>query len=377
MLFPNSVSDSDGRFCISVVGVADDVYLLSDDPIKLQCAINLVEDYGKKYRVGFGKNKTKIVVTGSEVDVKHYRDVKMWKMDGETVDVVEENEHLGLIVSGFNEEKRNVEENIARGRKSLFSLLGPAFSHQSLVNPAVQIHIFRLFTCPITRSGLAALAIRPTQSQPLTTFHRKILRSFLHLSDRSPIPSLHFLLGEIPLEAKLHRDVFSLFYSLWINPHTKVHRLVRHLLSTSKDNSRTWSIHVRHLAEMYGLPDPLTLLEQTPPTKDSWKGDVATAITSYHEKKLREAAADNSKMEWLNVSMTGLSGKCHPIMADVATAREVQKLRPALKMLAGDYLTYEVKSRQVSGSSHCRLCQDPVESLTHVLTECPSTSEPR
>ena len=128
-----------------------------------------------------------------------------------------------------------------------------------MLNPAVQIHLYRLYTCCITRSGLSALAIRPTQAQPLTTFHRKILRSFLHLSDRSPIPALHFLLGEITLEAKLHRDVFSLFYSLWSNPHTKVYRLVRHLLATSKDNSRTWSAHVRHLTKLNGLTDPLTL----------------------------------------------------------------------------------------------------------------------
>ena len=34
-------------------------------------------------------------------------------------------------------------------------------------------------------------------------------------------------------------------------------------------------------------------------------------------------------------------------------------------------------SRGLPNSSHCRLCQDPVESLTHVLTQCQSTSEPR
>ena len=52
----------------------------------------------------------------------------MWKMDGETVDVADENEHLGLVVTGFHEEQRNIEENISRGRRSLYSLLGPAFS---------------------------------------------------------------------------------------------------------------------------------------------------------------------------------------------------------------------------------------------------------
>ena len=64
---------------------------------------------------------------------------------------------------------------------------------------------------------------------------------------------------------------------------------------------------------------------------------------SHHEKLLRDAAANNSKMEWLNVSMIGLMGKCHPIMDNIYMAREVEKLRPAIKMLAGDYYTFTTK----------------------------------
>ena len=169
-----------------------------------------------------------------------------------------------------------------------------------------------------------------------------------------------------------------MFYSIWANPNTKVHQLVKYLLATSDENSRTWSMHLRHLAQMYGMADPSVLLEQSPPTKESWKGDVSAAITSYHEKSLRVAAANNSKMEWLNVSMVGLMGKCHPIMDNITTAREVLKMRPALKMLCGDYFTFETKSKQVPGtSSHCRTCKHPVENLVHILCDCESYSEPR
>ena len=59
---------------------------------------------------------------------------------------------------------------------------------------------------------------------------------------------------------------------------------------------------------MYGLPNPAVLLEQSPPTKESWKGDVSAAINSYHEKQLKEARANYSKIEdeWLHVGKTGL-----------------------------------------------------------------------
>ena len=226
-----------------------------------------------------------------------------------------------------------------------------------------------MFTCPIVRSGLCSLAIRPSHCQPLTAFHRKTLRSFLHFSCRSPVPSLHFLLGELPIEARLHRDTFSLFYAIWTNPQTKIFQLTKFLLSTCNDNSRTWAVHVRHLAKMYGLPDPLVMLNGTPPSKDSWKGDINTLITAYHEKQLRDAAATNSKMTWLNVSMLGLQGKPHPIFRDVSTADQVRKLYPVLKMLSGEYLTFDLKSRQgTGGSPSCRLCHFPVENLQHVLS---------
>ena len=156
-----------GNICVTADGVADDVYAMTDNPIKLKAIISLLENYSRKYRVPFGKGKTKIVVTGSLVDIQHYKDIKMWTMDGEDVLIVDENEHLGRVVTGFGEEERNVMENISRGRKSLYSLLGPAFSHKCDLNPAVQIHLFRLFTCCIVRSGISALAVRPTQAKPL------------------------------------------------------------------------------------------------------------------------------------------------------------------------------------------------------------------
>ena len=46
-------------------------------------------------------------------------------------------------------------------------------------------------------------------------------------------------------------------------------------------------------------------------------------------------------------------------------------------MLSGEYLTFDLKSRQgTGGSPSCRLCHFPVENLQHVLS-CPATSEPR
>ena len=52
--------------------------------------------------------------------------------------------------------------------------------------------------------------------------------------------------------------------------------------------------------------------------------------------------------------------------------QEVKKSRILIKMLVGDYYTYDVKSSRSGGSPHCRACSDPTskEDLVHTLTQC-------
>ena len=140
----------------------------------------------------------------------------------------------------------------------------------------------------------------------------------------------------------------------------------------SEDNSRTWSIHLRHLCRIYSITDPLKLMEEPAWTKGRWKTYTTTLVTTYHEKKLRETAINNSKMDLLNVAVTGLCGLPHPIMAGVDTTRDVKKLRPQIKMLAGDYLTYGTLAKQGDGTGgHCRICSVGTwEDTRHILTEC-------
>ena len=113
-----------GPFCISALCVADDTYVLSDNPRRLQDLINIVGHYGKRYRLVFGANKTKITITGSKHDMQYYQDINIWSLNGEKISVTEDNDHLGLTVFGSEEELKNVDRNLQSTRNSMFSLLG-------------------------------------------------------------------------------------------------------------------------------------------------------------------------------------------------------------------------------------------------------------
>ena len=192
-----------------------------------------IMDYGRRYRLIFGPDKTKVTVTGSRHDMQYYKENIIWSLHGETLEVAEDNDHLGLIVSGYNEEQKNIDKNINSARQSLFKFLGNIFAYKCKVSPEVQYHTWSVFIKPILRSGLSALPIRPAVMLPLVKFHHKILRSILKLSHYSPVASLYFLLGEPPMEAYLHLDILSLFWNIWNNPQTKVFHVLKYLLMMS------------------------------------------------------------------------------------------------------------------------------------------------
>ena len=326
-----------------VSGVADDVYLCSDDPNKLQSLLDIAEHYGHFYRIKYGASKTKITVSGSDADIQFYADTQPWTMGGQKVEVVENNEHLGQIVSGTRQEGKNVDARIVKARNAIFSLLGPGFSYKCQLSPILKLHLYRTFVCPVLRSGLSSFVLTKTLMEPLNVFQRKVLKGILKFSSQASTSTLYFLTGELPIEAMIHKDVFSLFFSVWLNPNTKIYSIIKHISKNISDNSRTWSNYVKYLCTQYGLEDPTSLLQREPPKKSSFKTDIDIRIRAFHENEMRIKARDSEKLKYFNASLYGLSGHPHPALSNLMNTVEVKKSRYHLKMLIGDLYTYEVK----------------------------------
>ena len=121
------------------------------------------------------------------------------------------------------------------------------------MDPALKLHLYRTFVCPVLRSGLSSLVVKNTLLNPLGVFQRKTLKGVLNVSRQASTAGLHFLTGELPIEAKIHKDVFSMFYTVWRNPGMKIYDIIKYLLTNSSDDSRTWANLVRHISKQYGL----------------------------------------------------------------------------------------------------------------------------
>ena len=57
----------------------------------------------------------------------------------------------------------------------------------------------------------------------------------------------------------------------------------------------------------------------------------------YFERELREKAEGNSRMNFLNVKLMGLSGQPHPALQGINNTQDARKLRTYIKFLAGDF----------------------------------------
>ena len=69
-----------------------------------------------------------------------YHQTKPWILNGDRIPVVEDNDHLWLVLSDWDEEQKNLDQNIIKCRQSLFALLGSAFSYKCKLSPVTTSH---------------------------------------------------------------------------------------------------------------------------------------------------------------------------------------------------------------------------------------------
>ena len=115
-----------GLICTTTACVADDAYLLSNTPIVLHGALDIISHYAKHYQLKFNTDKTKVEVAGSKLDKAFYKETAPWTLDVE------------------------------------------------------RVHLWRICNLPVLLSGLPAFPIRPTTMKSLEIFQQQILRGYLN-----------------------------------------------------------------------------------------------------------------------------------------------------------------------------------------------------
>lgn len=129
---------------------------------------------------------------------------------------------------------------------------------------------------------------------------------------------------------------------------------------------------------MYGMPEPIKCLNSEPPPKQYYKDLYTKKIISFHEKEWRTKAESNCKVKYFNVSILGLTGRCHPSILFASTSNEVRKIRSHSQMLTEDYYTMSRQAEWKKTSPNCLLCLSEdknkciPETTSHIIGTCSS-----
>ncbi|VDI53575.1 Hypothetical predicted protein [Mytilus galloprovincialis] len=82
------------------------------------------------------------------------------------------------------------------------------------VNPMVSLHLIRCYVIPRLLYGLEVILLSKTDISNLTTYFVKLLKRIQHLSDRTANAAVLLLIGQIPIEAEIHKRILGIFRNI-------------------------------------------------------------------------------------------------------------------------------------------------------------------
>ncbi|VDI78956.1 Hypothetical predicted protein [Mytilus galloprovincialis] len=135
---------------------ADDVAIISNNPMELQMLIDIAANFSK--REGYTLQPTKSVVIPISTSTKSIEiDENYWNINKNPMPVVEHSTHIGIQKCQKNSAKLTAEENMKKARRSLYSLMGTGLHGKNGLDPGTAITILYTYVMPILTYGLEIL----------------------------------------------------------------------------------------------------------------------------------------------------------------------------------------------------------------------------
>lgn len=370
------LEESGSGFRIGITNVAapacaDDVVLLSGNPLDLQCMLDMAKNDASCERYQFNINKSKVMVLNSRRPSKAWTEACWWTLGEAPVEVSAREKHLGLIRQPTGTANEASKENIKKAQRCMYSLLGTGVHGMNGIHPEVSLQLWKVYAIPRLAYGLEVLRLSEANWTQLEICQRKILRNILHLPSSTASVALYLISGVLPIQALVERNVLTFFRSMVIDRTTKEYEIVTRQLAMKDMDSKSWVILVKKLLNKYDLPSAYVIIEN-PPSKLSWKHKVKTAIHQFWWSKIIKEAGEKSSLNHLNLGACQI-GRIHPVWS--STPYNSDAIRQAMvqtKLLVGRYHLQEHHNKYRNSRHKCPLCVNEDENLYHFLYICPT-----
>ena len=355
-----------GDLYIGTPTCADDIAFIETDKDNLQIMLNTISRYADQHHYKIHPKKTKIV------KYTNVKDNYKWYLNGKELCDDEDAVHLGLIRAAKAECDKNIESRLESARRTRYALMGSGMHGTNGIDAVTSYNIYSTYVLPRLLYGLEVLPLKKKHITSLENFHRKSLRSFQSLPQRTAISAIYLILGALPVEAELHKRRLSLLYSLLSCENTRITEIINRQIAVNYDNENSYFCTIREILCQYNLP-LISQLQNNLPSKYKWKLLINKSIKEYWTKILKIEATHKTTLKFLAIEHLQM-GENHPLWnLGLKTRIEVKKAIVKARIITGT-LILQIDNQKFSRHdcvTTCQLCKTGDEDLEHFLLICP------
>ena len=253
ILEDQNVGVSIGNSYLGAPTCADDIILAADNSYDLQTMLKVVEAYASRGRYIIHPSKRTALVYYSKTPNEILQESDPWSMNGKSLQISSKCTHLDMIRSTESRSAEKVESRILLARRSTYALIGAWLHGYNGVNPCLSAKLLSTYIYPRYLFGLETVNLRQEEVTKLNKHGKKVLlKSIQHLPDRTADEAVYYLLGEIPIQARIDRQGLILLAGIVRNEGIEKDLAIRQL-SIKKRNSNSWFVRVDQTLSKYGL----------------------------------------------------------------------------------------------------------------------------
>jgi hypothetical protein len=176
--------------------------------------------------------------------------------------------------------------NVAKARRTCYSLLSPRLHGNNGLDPVTLLHLIQTFVIPTLLYSLDMLLPSNSHLTIVETFIKKLLKQIFSLPTNTPDPVPYILAGLIPIEGQIHMKALTFLNSVFLLPEESTEkRIARRQLSIKDVDSASWFIEMKKILIKYDLPDINQLLDNSH-KKEKWKTLVYRHLHIYWQDEI-------------------------------------------------------------------------------------------
>jgi hypothetical protein len=289
--------------------------------------------------------------------------------------------HLGVLQGPspkLNEQR--IREQTLKATGAMYGLFGAGLHARTGFNPVASKEIWSTFVLSRLLYGSEVWMLKPQLIAKLEHYQVQKLKQLQGLPDRVSNTATLGLVGQLPIEAEIHKKCLTLFRNCIADKDQIEYKIAQRQLAMKNSNSHSWFIYINNILEKYHLPSAYELLARTP-SKGRWSRQVNKSVGDFWEAKFLQEAEEKPSIRFM--SQHSLS-PTHPAIlwsSTLESLRDTHQAYVKVKLLTGCYKlqVHEAmfKRNQHATSSLCRLCSSGAEDRSHFLLTCPALEDAR